>query len=221
MESLFRPIYITHNHRPHERVVPRHPKEADVVLDHHQIANMEIAIQTPRSIRENDHLDSKSFHKGNRNRSLGWRVSLIKVISLSHANAGNTRNRSVVHREPVVSISYYTSIKLQRKTVRTVIEKNIFAKITTLNSKYKTNVRSMRFWRASLRVLSPEPQTIPTLGAFSIIFMHFSATDLQFSNESYSRYSTVERTKYSFPPSILFYKRNLHITQVIISNKSK
>ena len=93
----------------YERIVARHAQEADVVRDHHEVAHAERVVQAARSVGENDHLHSQGLHEHDRNGRLLGRVSLVEVVTLSQANAGNAVNGTVVHGEGVVAVTNYKS----------------------------------------------------------------------------------------------------------------
>lgn len=93
----------------YKRIVARHAEEADVVCDHHEVAHTEGVVQAARSVGENNHLHSQGLHEHDRNGRLLGRISLVEVVTLSQANAGNAVNGTVVHGEGVVAVTNYKS----------------------------------------------------------------------------------------------------------------
>lgn len=114
-----------------QRVVAGHAQEADVVRDHHQVSDLEGAVQAASRVGENDHLHAQRLHQHNGDRRLLRRVSLIEVVALAQANAGNAANGAVIHGEGVVAIAHYSLPRRRRRTVGAIAKQDFLANLTT------------------------------------------------------------------------------------------
>lgn len=115
----------------YERIVARHAQEADVVRDHHQVSDLEGAVQAASRVGENDHLHAQRLHQHDGDRRLLRRVSLIEVVALAQANAGNAANGAVIHGEGVVAIAHYSLPRRRRRTVGAIAKQDFLANLTT------------------------------------------------------------------------------------------
>jgi len=64
--------------------VPSHREDVNVILDHHNITRLEVRVQSPGGVGDNQRIDSQQAHHANGQRHFGHRIAFVEVRAALH-----------------------------------------------------------------------------------------------------------------------------------------